>query len=287
MLCGEDSARSRKNFSAKIFRCKSPFSALNLAFMSTAPSVKFIKEFYVDSRRLLNPLKLNVAVQGSKMAVLQKVYLGFSSRVFAHPCRPVHSRALLSKQSVSATLSRSDGPVSDDDARENSTANGVQAAESQSLPLPVEPRPAITRRRTTEAEITPQHFGGALATLVFGAALLSERLNGIGIVQNLELHNEGFHPVLLGSILLLLAASAWPEQRENQNPSVMVRIQMAGARIAYMGLAGAIAAEMYTGKGVLTLLDVETGIETLSDIEAVLAFMVMLILTGPQTRTLK
>ncbi|KAG7670046.1 hypothetical protein Ndes2526B_g06420 [Nannochloris sp. 'desiccata'] len=143
-------------------------------------------------------------------------------------------------------------------------------------------------RRQPTVETTSTHFGGALITLVFGAALLSERLNGIGIVQNLELHNEGFHPVLLGSILGLMCASAWPEKNERlNNPSKMVRMQMAFARIAYLGLAGAIAAEIYTGKGILTILDFETGVEAISDVEAVLAFAAMLFLTGPQSRTLK
>jgi hypothetical protein len=142
-------------------------------------------------------------------------------------------------------------------------------------------------RRQPAVETTSQHFGGALTTLVFGAVLLSERLNGIGIVQNLELHNKGFHPVLLGSILGLMCAAAWPEKNERLNPSKMVRMQMAFARIAYLGLAGAIAAEIYTGKGILTLMDFETGVEAISDVEAVLAFAAMLFLTGPQSRTLK
>ncbi len=136
-------------------------------------------------------------------------------------------------------------------------------------------------------EVTQQHFGGALTTLVFGAALLSERLNGVGIVQNLELHNKGFHPVLLSAILFLIVASAWPEKRESRQPTLLVRIQMAGARFAYLGLASAIAAEMFTGKGVLSLLDVETGIEAFSDVEAVLVFLTMLVLTGPQSRQIQ
>jgi hypothetical protein len=143
-------------------------------------------------------------------------------------------------------------------------------------------------RRQPTVETTSQHFGGALTTLVFGAVLLSERLNGMGIVQNLELHNQGFHPVLLGSIVGLMCAAAWPEKNERlNNPSKMVRMQMAFARIAYLGLAGAIAAEIYTGKGILTLMDFETGVEAISDVEAVLAFAAMLFLTGPQSRTVK
>ena len=142
-------------------------------------------------------------------------------------------------------------------------------------------------RRAPRTETTQQHFGGALATLVFGAALLSERLNGVGIVQNLELHNKGFHPVLLFSIATLLCAAAWPERREWENPGLLARIQMAGARVAYLGLAAAIAAEMVTGIGVLSLMDIETGIEAFSDVEAVMIFLTMLVLTGPQSRSIK
>jgi hypothetical protein len=138
-----------------------------------------------------------------------------------------------------------------------------------------------------EAETTPQHFGGALTTLLFGAVLLSERLNGVGIVQALELQNKGFHPVLLGSILILMAAAAWPEKRERGNPSTIVVIQMAAARVAYLGLAGTIAAEIFTGKGILSLLDIETGVEAVSDAEAVLAFLACLILTGPNSKRVK
>ena len=144
-----------------------------------------------------------------------------------------------------------------------------------------------SRTEYKATEVTQQHFGGALATLVFGAALLSERLNGVGIVQNLELHNKGFHPVLLGAIALLLCASAWPEKRESENPGLLVRIQMAGARVAYIGLASAIAAEMFTGKGVLALLDIETGVEAFSDVEAVMIFLTMLVLTGPHYREIE
>eukprot|EP00889_Picochlorum_renovo_P008605 jgi/Picre1/35635/NNA_003096.t1 len=163
---------------------------------------------------------------------------------------------------------------------------------SQSLPiLPKIQSLKLSKKKNAEedlrTEVTQQHFGGALTTLVFGAALLSERLNGVGIVQNLELHNKGFHPVLLFAILFLIVASAWPEKRESRQPTLLVRIQMAGARFAYLGLASAIAAEMFTGKGVLSLLDVETGIEAFSDVEAVLVFLTMLVLTGPQSRQIR
>jgi len=148
-------------------------------------------------------------------------------------------------------------------------------------------RRSSMEKQGVQSETTQQHFGGALTTLIFGASLLSERLNGVGIVQNLELHNKGFHPILLSSILMLITASAWPEKRERENPGLLVRVQMAGARFAYLGLAATIASEMFTGRGVLSLLDVETGVEAFSDVEAVLIFLTMLVLTGPQSREVK
>lgn len=171
------------------------------------------------------------------------------------------------------------------------TRHGISdAMHSHQLQLPRQDSTSVSSKKVMSApktEVTSQHFGGALTTLVFGAALLSERLNGVGIVQNLELHNKGFHPVLLSSIAMLLVASAWPEKREWKNPTLLVRIQMAGARFAYLGLAGSIAAEMVTGRGVLSLLDVETGVEAFSDVEAVLIFLTMLVLTGPQSREIR
>lgn len=141
-----------------------------------------------------------------------------------------------------------------------------------------------------EDDVEAVSLGGSVATLIFGAALLSERLNGVGIVQSVELHNKGAHPLLLGSIVGLLAAAVWPGQSSMLNMeltpiSPVVKMKALVARLAFVGLAAAIAAEMITGKGVLALLDIETGVEVLSDVEAVLAFMVMIILTGPSKRT--
>jgi hypothetical protein len=139
-------------------------------------------------------------------------------------------------------------------------------------------------------EAASSSLGGAIATLVFGAALLSERLNGIGIVQNLELHDKGAHPLLVGSIAGLLLAAAWPDQREapqQPNAGFVAQLQKSVSRLAYVGLAGAIAAEMYTGKGILALLDVETGVEVLSDVEALAAFVLMIFLTGDKTKLRK
>lgn len=214
--------------------------------------------------------------------------MNFSLALRAQAGRPTH---LTGTKATVGLPSLQPVPIHRSNWRSRALA-GNNNTPSSDAPQPTLPQTRIigstmssirSRREPTELETTPQHFGGALTTLIFGAALLSERLNGVGIVQNLELHNKGFHPVLLASIVVLLCASAWPEKQERNNPSVLVRIQMAGARVAYLGLAGAIAAEMFTGKGILTLLDFETGVEVVSDIEAVLAFAVMLFLTGPQS----
>jgi len=199
-----------------------------------------------------------------------------ANRTFKLP----HHRALRSIRAISGDIE----DISTDDSKDalkNDRGN-------ESLEL-ARSRRRYNRERLQEQEYesTPQHFGGALTTLLFGAVLLSERLNGVGIVQSLELQNQGFHPLLLASILALMVASAWPEERERKNPSILVRIQMAAARVAYLGLAGAIAAEMFTGKGILALVDIETGVEAVSDIEAVLAFIVFVFLTGPQSRVVK
>jgi hypothetical protein len=126
-------------------------------------------------------------------------------------------------------------------------------------------------------------LGGAIATLVFGASLMSERLNGIGLVQNLELHNRGADPLLLAAIAGLLAATVWPDKRQEPNLSFVGMLQNGVGRLAYFGLAGAIGAEMWTGRGILCLLDFETGVEALSDVEAIVAFLLMILLTGPQS----
>lgn len=159
-------------------------------------------------------------------------------------------------------------------------------------------------------------FGGALATMVLGAALLSERLNGKGIIASLELeHHDMMHPILLFSVISLVAAALWPSQRslEEATGGMMSTVNSANenggslmkkgeerwvvigktargmmSRIAYLGLAGSIAAEMYTGRGLLALLDVETGVEALTEMEAGLAFLTMILLTnGQNSRPLK
>lgn len=57
--------------------------------------------------------------------------------------------------------------------------------------------------------------------------------------------------------------------------------QLAG-RAAFGGLAAALVAEVWAGKGLLALLEVETGAQALSEVEALLAALLLLVLTGPR-----
>lgn len=57
--------------------------------------------------------------------------------------------------------------------------------------------------------------------------------------------------------------------------------QLAG-RAAFGGLSAALAVEVWTGKGLLALLEIETGAAALSEAEALLAALLLLVLTGPR-----
>ncbi len=93
-----------------------------------------------------------------------------------------------------------------------------------------------------------QHFSGSICTLLFGASLLSERLNGCGIVEQLELH-EGFEQLLITAVVGLTIAAIWPPNKEEMATyDRMDSLQQIAARFSYGGLAGMIAAEMATGK---------------------------------------
>ncbi|KAI7845173.1 hypothetical protein COHA_001218 [Chlorella ohadii] len=116
--------------------------------------------------------------------------------------------------------------------------------------------------------------------MVLGAALVSERVNGYGLIEQLELDYPGIQPLLLGVAALLALAAVWPARRKAQDAVELVR-QLAG-RAAFGGLSAALAAEVWAGKGLLALLEVETGAQALSESEAVLAALLLLVLTGPR-----
>lgn len=105
----------------------------------------------------------------------------------------------------------------------------------------------------------------------------------MGFVQAIELHEQRFHPLLLAAVAGLALASLWPEKARPAgapDKTLETRLREVAGRFAHGGLAGVLLGEMVTGRGILTLLDVETGVEALSDIEGAAAFMVLLVLTG-------
>lgn len=118
------------------------------------------------------------------------------------------------------------------------------------------------------------------------ASLLSERLNGAGLVQQLELAegNMFVDPLIWlvtgGLLVAALYPSSRPQAEHGAAYAGAVDVQNLAGRISFLGLATTLATEMITGKGLLALLHVDTGVE-LSEVEGILAFLVMLILTGP------
>lgn len=124
--------------------------------------------------------------------------------------------------------------------------------------------------------------------MILGAVLLGERVTGNGAVQQLEISATGvplweIEPVLGVIVLALCLAAVWPStvkvEEGKPKPGFLERIQNVSGRFACLGLAGTITAEVVTGKGTLTLLNVETGLDTVSELEAIGAFVVMLLLT--------
>ena len=80
------------------------------------------------------------------------------------------------------------------------------------------------------------------------AALLSERLNGMGVVQQLELHDDMMHPILLASVAGLVVAAVWPGEDAPPGAPLLSILRRAAGRLSFIGLAGTLAAEMWTGK---------------------------------------
>lgn len=147
-------------------------------------------------------------------------------------------------------------------------------------------RPPAYERQ--EMQASRGKFLGRLAVLILGAVLLSERVTGKGAVQQLEISAVGvplweIEPVLGIIVLALTVAALWPSFLKQDQAQTKVgfleRIQRLSGRFACLGLASTITAEVVTGKGALALLNVETGLETVSEIEAIGAFVVMLLLT--------
>jgi hypothetical protein len=162
---------------------------------------------------------------------------------------------------------------------------GREIADDAELELARSPEP-VPVYDSDDEEVQEYHVGGAIATLVFSAALLSERLNGAGVVQSLELHEQGAHPLLVATVFGLLAAAVWPDGRERAPAAGLAqRAQRAGGRIAMAALAGAISIEMVTKQGLLAWLDVvETGVEAVTDVEMIVILLGLVVLTTPPLR---
>jgi hypothetical protein len=96
-------------------------------------------------------------------------------------------------------------------------------------------------------------------------------------LAQLELDNS---PLLVVVVAALVAGVAWPAPRKLTTATDVVR-DVTG-RLAFGGLASAVGAELWANKGLLSLLEVETGVGMLSEIEAVLAASLLLVLTGPR-----
>ncbi|KAK9841690.1 hypothetical protein WJX74_010179 [Apatococcus lobatus] len=185
-----------------------------------------------------------------------------------------------------------------DDQRQNS--QDVQATNPQRAP-PRPLGPADVRRDTAHIlanqtspeaveEATRQKFLGRLAIVLLGAVLLGERITGEGFVQQLDLATNipiwEQEPIVGLLVVGLLIGGLYPNKQglagnrlRKGGDRVRDLIQAASGRLACLVLAAIMVLETLTGKGALSLLNVETGIETLPEIEAIIAFLVVLFLT--------
>ncbi|KAL4458177.1 hypothetical protein ABPG75_013042 [Micractinium tetrahymenae] len=136
-----------------------------------------------------------------------------------------------------------------------------------------------TGAQTGITEDASRDFASSLALMVLGAALISERLYGEGIVAALELDHPHVEPLLWGIAGTLALAAGWPAKRRAESATALVR-QLAG-RLAFAGLCASLVTELVTGNGLLALLQIDTGAQ-LSEAEALLAALTMLVLTGPR-----
>ena len=121
------------------------------------------------------------------------------------------------------------------------------------------------------------------------AMLIGERITGRGAVQALDLAVGvplwEIEPVLALVVGGLLLAGLTPprEKPPPGSPPVPLNatIQALMLRAAHLGLAAAIVSEVATGQGALGLLELETGLGEVSELEAAAAFVLLVLLTNP------
>jgi hypothetical protein len=119
--------------------------------------------------------------------------------------------------------------------------------------------------------------------------LIGERITGRGAVQALDLAVGvplwEIEPVLALIVGGLLLAGLTPprEKPPPGSPPVPLNatIQALMLRAAHLGLAAAIVSEVATGQGALGLLELETGLGEVSELEAAAAFVLLVLLTNP------
>lgn len=82
------------------------------------------------------------------------------------------------------------------------------------------------------------------------ATLLSERLNGVGVVRQLELSFAGMDGVIAFTIASLVIAGLKPSKKLVGAPpeDPIESVQTIAGRLSFLGLAGTLAAEIITGK---------------------------------------
>lgn len=175
-------------------------------------------------------------------------------------------------------------------APDNSPPSPPPAAASSPPPADAEPPIVLPRLATAPAAAAPpadaaarREFWGKLSVLSLVAALLGERVTGKGVVQALDLAVGvpmwELDPVLALPVgALLLAAFTPPRSLAGVPPAALLRGGL--YRFAHAALAAAIVTEAVTGQGVLALLELETGVGEVSEIEAVSAFFALLFATA-------
>ncbi len=97
------------------------------------------------------------------------------------------------------------------------------------------------------------------------------------------------------AVILCSMAASWSPTSRSDEPSPLHRlppssgqwVQCIASRLAFLGFAMTMVAEMWTGKGALALLNVETGVEGLTEVEGILAFFFLLILVAPSPAAYK
>jgi len=149
-------------------------------------------------------------------------------------------------------------------------------------------------RNEADIDRAKESFFFQLASLGFGAVLVGERVSGKGFVNALgrptgiplyEL-DIGLAFVVLCLFVGGLVPTRFVYKSINDKPnSILEDIPQLVGRISCLGLGATIAAEAITGKGILGLLSVQTGTDTLSEIEFAAVFVVLFFITNLKSLT--